>query len=125
MSAMDAPEALLLIGPACPHCAAMLEVLSGLVKTGAIASLEVVNVAQRPERARALGVRSVPWLRLGEIELQGAHTEGEIKHWLTRLQSTEGKSDYLRDLLQAGKLDKVIDMARDNTENLQALLRLA
>jgi thioredoxin-like negative regulator of GroEL len=119
------PEALLLIGPACPHCSALLEVLSKLVKSGAIAQLNIVNVVQRPEQARQLGVRSVPWLRLGEFELEGAHSEGEIKQWLERLGSIQGKSVYLNDLLLSGKLEKVAQMARSNADNLRALLLLA
>jgi hypothetical protein len=118
------PQALLLIGPACPHCAALLEVLGKFVKNGAIAQLTVVNVAAMPEPARQLGVRTVPWLRLGEFELEGAHTEGEISQWLQRLNSVEGKSVYLNDLLLAGKLDKAIDLVRSDLGALQSLLLL-
>lgn len=125
MADIQSPEALLLIGPGCPHCGALLEVLSRLVKSGAIAQLNVVNVAQRPEQARQLGVRSVPWLRLGEFELQGAHSEGEIQQWLARIGSIEGKSIYLNDLLMSGKLEKVIQMAKSDSDNLRALLLLA
>ena len=125
MPTKQTPEALLLIGPACPHCAALLEVLSKLVKSGAIAQLNVVNVSQRPEQAKQLGVRSVPWLRLGEFELEGAHSEGEIKQWLERVGSLQGKSVYLNDLLFSGKLDKVTQLAKSNPENLRALLILA
>ena len=119
------PEALLLIGPGCPHCSALLEVLNKLIKNGSIAQLNVVNVAQRPEFARQLGVRSVPWLRLGSFELEGAHSEGEIKQWLERLGSVQGISAYLNDLLLSGKLEKVIKMARSDPNNLRALLLLA
>ncbi|WP_455211993.1 thioredoxin family protein [Kaarinaea lacus] len=125
MTTTQPPEALLLIGPGCPHCGALLEVLSKLVKSGAIAQMIVVNVAQRPEQARKLGVRSVPWLRLGEFELEGVHSEGEIQQWLERLGSIKGKSIYLNDLLMSGKLEKVIQMAKSNSDTLRALLLLS
>ena len=118
-------QVLLLIGPGCPHCAALLEVLSKLVKEGTIARLSIVNVAAQPQEARDLGVRTVPWLRLGDFELEGAHTEGEIRQWLQRLNSKEGRSVYFNDLLLAGKLDKVIDQVRNDADNLRALLLLA
>ena len=51
------PQAVLLIGPGCPHCAALLETLSKFVKSGEIARLTVVNVSAMPEQARELGVR--------------------------------------------------------------------
>lgn len=125
MTSTNAPEALLFIGPGCPHCGALLEVLSKLVKTGDIAQLNIVNVAQRPEQARERGVRSVPWLRLGEFELEGAQTEGQIKQWLQRIHSQEGKSEYIKELLLNGKLDKVIAKARNNPDTLRAMLLLA
>jgi hypothetical protein len=125
MTTTIVPDALLLIGPDCPHCSALLEVLSKLVKSGEIAQLNVINVAQRPQQAKELGVRSVPWLRLGEFELEGAHTEGQIKQWLQRGQSVEGKSEYFKDLLLGGKLDKAIAMARAHPDSLRAMLLLA
>jgi hypothetical protein len=123
-SPQNPPQALLLIGPGCPHCAALLEVLNKLVKNGTIARLTIVNVAASPEQARELGVRTVPWLQLGDFELEGAHTEGEIKQWLQRLNSVEGRSVYFNELLQSGKLEKVIEMVRDNADNLRVLLSL-
>ncbi|MCG6968474.1 MAG: thioredoxin family protein [Gammaproteobacteria bacterium] len=125
MTSTTAPDALLLIGPGCPHCGALLEVLSKLVKSGEIAQLNVINVAQRPEQARELGVRSVPWLRLGEFELEGGHTEGQIKQWLQRVQSLDGKSEYFKELLLGGKLDKAIAMARTHPDNMRSMLLLA
>jgi len=119
------PQALLLIGPGCPHCSALLDILSKYVKKGFIARLTVVNVAAQPDEARELGVRSVPWLRLGEFELEGAHSEGEIRQWLLRLGSVKGRGAYFKDLLLAGKLGKVIDKGRHDADNLRALLALA
>lgn len=121
----DPISALLLIGPGCPHCASLMDVLSKMVKQGDVAKLEIANVAVLPETARTLGVRSVPWLRLGHIELEGAHSEGEIKQWLQRMQSTEGMSVYFKQLLSQGKLDKVIEMVAANADYLHAMVLLA
>ena len=65
------PAALLLLGTHCPHCPQVLKALSELVKAGDIHKLEVVNVEQAPEIARELGVRGVPWIRVGEFTLTG------------------------------------------------------
>ena len=121
----DPISALLLIGPGCPHCASLMDVLAKMVKQGDVAKLEIANVAVLPETARNLGVRSVPWLRLGHIEFEGAHSEGEIKQWLQRMQSTEGMSVYFKQLLSQGKLDKVIEMVAANADYLHALVLLA
>ena len=68
------PDALLLLAPGCPHCPAVLEGLSGLLKEGVIGRLEAVNAAIHPERAAELGVRTVPWARIGPFELEGEQT---------------------------------------------------
>ena len=64
-------DALLLIATGCNHCPAVLEGLSRLLKQGRIGRLDVVNLAVHPETGQALGVRSVPWTRIGPFELEG------------------------------------------------------
>ena len=103
------PDALLLITPTCPHCPAVLQALSQLVKEASIGSLEVVNIAAHPERAEALGVRGVPWIRIGEFELEGSHTPGELKQWVERASSPDGVAAYLTELLDGGQLPKALD----------------
>src|SRR3990172_9510420 len=119
-----APDALLLIAPGCPYCATVLAALGELVKSGAIARLEVVNLAQRSEIARSVGVRTVPWLRLGPFELEGLRSLSELKRWAERAGTKEGMADYFDELLRDGKLEAVLELlARDPTQ-LGALLHL-
>lgn len=98
------PDALLFIAPGCPHCPIVLSGLAELVKAGSIGRLEVINVAERPEAAAELGVRSAPWTRIGPFVLEGAQTAGKLKQWAERAANGEGGSDYLRELLAAGRL---------------------
>jgi len=119
-----APDALLLIAPGCPYCATVLAALGELVKSGAIARLEVINLAQRSEIARSVGVRTVPWLRLGPFELEGLRSLSELKRWAERAGTKEGMADYFDELLRDGKLEAVLELlARDPTQ-LGALLHL-
>ncbi|MDZ7585953.1 MAG: thioredoxin family protein, partial [Thiobacillus sp.] len=91
---MPAPDALLLISTHCPHCPAMLAALADLVKQGTIGRLEAVNLEQRPEVGQALGVRSVPWLRIGRIELAGVHGKAELAGWAAKADSEAGLADW-------------------------------
>jgi len=125
MSIDESPiSAVLLIGSTCPHCSGLLQVLSKLVKSGEIGALEIINVASLPERAAEYGVRSVPWLRLGPFELDGAQTEGDIRHWLGAINSEQGMTEYLAGLLTDGKLGKVIHLVHANPLFLHHLLTL-
>jgi hypothetical protein len=119
-----APDALLVIGPGCPHCAAVLESLSRLVKEGAIGTLEVVNAAARPERAQALQVRSVPWMRLGAFQFGGAMALEELRTWAARAGTSEGLTRYIAYQLGSGRLPQVVILLKEHPDWAQALLPL-
>jgi thiol-disulfide isomerase/thioredoxin len=106
LNSMPAPDALLLISTHCPHCPAMLAALADLVKQGTIGRLEAVNLEQHPEVGQALGVRSVPWVRIGRIELAGVHGKAELAEWAAKADSEEGLADYFHMLLKEGQLPR-------------------
>ncbi len=119
---MSAPDALLLISTHCPHCPAMLSSLADLVKQGIVGRLEAVNLEQHPEVGQTLGVRSVPWLRLGKIELAGVHGKAELTDWAAKADSEAGMADYFHMLLKEGQLAKVQALIETDAELLAAVL---
>ena len=118
------PEALLLIAPGCPHCPVVLEGLSTLVKEGAVGRLEVINIAAQPERAQTLGVRTVPWARIGPFELEGLRSADELRRWAKQAHSGQGMAVYLDELLKQGQRRKVEEMVRDEPAYLGNLVEL-
>jgi len=123
MTAPPVPDAVLYLSSHCPHCPTVLQALVELVKTGAIGRLEVINLVARPELAAA-GVRSVPWVRLGEFELGGVRGQAELADWARRAASPDGLTDYFHDQLKAGALSEVVDLVRRRPATLPALLPL-
>ncbi len=124
MSQSVIPDVLLFVAPGCPHCPAVLESLAGLVKEGAIGRLEVVNAAVHPARAAELGVKTVPWARIGPFELAGALPPDELRRWAGRADSLDGMADYFFDMLKSGRRNRVEEMARQEPARLHALVRL-
>lgn len=120
----EIPDALLLLAPGCPHCPAVLKGLAGLVKAGVVGRLEVVNIAVHPEQASALGVRTVPWMRIGEFELEGVQTPGELRRWAELFGTPRGLPEFFLHLLKNGRRDKVEAMARQQPQRLLALVTL-
>ena len=118
------PEALLILGTHCPHCPAVLQALSSMVKAGELGRLEVVNLEQQPEVAQTLGVRSVPWTRLGPFELQGLRTLEELQAWALKSGSVEGMADYLSELIKEGQVKRVQTLARENESALDAVFHI-
>ena len=118
------PDALMLLGTHCPHCPSVLNGLATLVKTGTIGSLKVINIEQRPELARDLGVRTVPWVRLGPFELEGLHSETELKKWAENASSEAGMAAWLDELLSNGNIGKATRLVQSTPDAIHALLAL-
>jgi len=118
------PDALLLVAPGCPHCAAVLAALAELVKKGTIGRLEVVNIAIHPDAAQAVGTRSVPWIRIGTYELTGNYTQAELTQWAERAQEAKDANAYIKELLEQQRLDQAVAYAKAHPEQLPALLTL-
>lgn len=119
---MTAPDALLLLSSHCPHCPAALAALAELVKHGALGRLEVVNVEALPEVARALGVQSVPWVRMGAFELPGVRTRAEYARWAERAVRPNGWADYFHELLKEARLPRLLELLREDGARLAHLL---
>jgi thiol-disulfide isomerase/thioredoxin len=117
-----APEALMLLGTHCPHCPSVLASLAELVKQGVLSKLEVVNLERRPDIAKQLGVRSVPWVRIGPFDLTGLRTLTELRQWAEISGSTRGIREYIEAMLVEGEVERVLDMiARDRAVMVQVI----
>jgi thiol-disulfide isomerase/thioredoxin len=124
MSRPAAPDAQLLLSSHCPHCPAMLQILADLVKLGRLGRLDVVNVEARPEVADELGVRSVPWIRIGPFGLAGVRGREELLDWIDRVASPDGMADYFHAQLRDGHLAQVLAAVRRQPEVMAALLAI-
>lgn len=118
------PDALLLLGTRCPHCPTVLNALSAMVKEGVIGTLRAVNIEQRPDIAQELGVRSVPWVRIGPFELEGLRPEKELRDWAAKAGTTAGLGAWLDELLTTGKITRALALVRSEADALEALLQL-
>lgn len=118
------PDALLLMGCHCPYCPTVLKHLQALQAEGIIGQLETVVIEDHPERAAELGVRSVPWVRIGSFELPGLRSEQELRDWANRAAGAGGQASYLAELLESGELDKCLALLRADHAALQDLLQL-
>ena len=111
----------LFIAPGCPHCPNVLQALSELIKAGEFAELKVSNMALVPEKAQALNIRSVPWIKIGPFELTGSQTKGELQTWINRAESETGMQDYFNELLKSGELKTVIRLLKKSPDLLHHL----
>ncbi len=119
-----APHALLFTAPGCPHCPGVKAALEKLQQEGVIAVLEVNSISEQAEMAAELGVRSVPWLRLGEFILTGAQTPQQLRQWAERAADPAGMSGYLAHLLKDGELATAENLLATQPQHLSALLPL-
>jgi glutaredoxin len=125
MSDTDHPsEALMLLGAHCPHCPTVLAALTDLVKQGVIASLEVINLEKKPDVAEQLGVRTVPWVRIGWYELEGLHSKAELQQWAELAGTGDGAIAYFSEVLAAGQVSKVLAILKKDPELMSYMFDL-
>lgn len=117
-------KALLLTAPGCVHCAAVKKILDKLLVEGLIEELEIIDVSSQPNIANQYNVKSVPWLKLGPFELQGAQHETDLRKWISLLDEPDGMTRYLKHLFATGELSHVIDLIREKPELIENLLAL-
>lgn len=118
------PDALFLLGTHCPHCPTVLQGLANLVKAGTLGSLKIVNIEQRGDIARELGVRTVPWVRIGAFELEGLRSEKELREWAVKATANTGMTDWLDELLSSGNIRKPLERIKSEPALMGALLEL-
>ena len=118
------PDALFLLGTHCPHCPTVLQGLANLVKAGTLGSLKIVNIEQRGDIARELGVRTVPWVRIGAFELEGLRSEKELREWAVKATADTGMTDWLDELLSSGNISKPLERIKSEPALMDALLEL-
>lgn len=120
----SAPDALLLMTGGCPHCPAALQALTVLLKEGAIGRLEVINVAVHIEEAESRGVQSVPWIRIGPFEVEGAATPGRLRELAQGVNDDMVFDAWLLETLKSGKRQKFEALVRQEPDRIHALARM-
>jgi len=121
---MPAPEATLLLGTYCPHCPSVLQHLSELVKKGDLSQLHVVNIEAAPETAQQYGVRSVPWIKIGDSVLTGLQPLEALKQ---RIEWANNKNKLLSEFdhkLSHGDVQKVIESIKDKKQQFTVIMQL-
>jgi thiol-disulfide isomerase/thioredoxin len=108
----------------CAHCPAVLTALTELLKEGKFSQLQVINISLQPELAAPYGVRSVPWIKIGDLVLTGTQNKAELLKAISQASSASGLSEHYAELLNNGQLQEVIDDLNKQPDKLQHLLEL-
>lgn len=98
------PAVLLATTPNCPHCPGMKKILQQLEQRQLLAELQIIDITQNPQLAEQYQIRSVPWLRIAELEFTGAYPQGELEYWVTHANTDVGIRQYLSHALENGRL---------------------
>ena len=118
------PDALMLKGTHCPFCPRVQQSLQELRESGHIGKLEILNIEKNPEVAKELGVRTVPWVRIGPYELDGLRSTTEFREWADKAGTTAGLSMWLDELLGSGQIAEAFELVSAGQSGIDALLEL-
>ena len=120
----DKPDALILVSSHCPHCHALEKLLRERETNDLLGKLDVINIEKMPEVAQQYGVRSVPWLQLGDFVFEETLTPVELDRWIGHAKAGDGQSPYIDYLLGHGKLSKAIEWIEKGSASLQAVIQI-
>ncbi|MDH5517069.1 MAG: thioredoxin family protein [Gammaproteobacteria bacterium] len=118
------PSVVMLLASGCSHCPAVLNQLCELLKSGEISQLTAINISQQPEAAQQYKIRSVPWLKIGDIELLGNHSKDELLRAIKQAGSSDGLIEYYDELLNNGQLNDAIELLKKQPDKLALLLEM-
>jgi thiol-disulfide isomerase/thioredoxin len=116
--------ATLFISGTCPHCPAVMQSLTHLVKAGKLARLDIYNIELNADAAAIRGVRSVPWVQLGPFELTGLRSQNELLQWIERIDDPAMMAAYFAEQITSGDMDKVQTTIENNPHLFSLLLQL-
>lgn len=117
-------EVLLLIGTHCPYCSGVISSFGKLVKSGVIPRLEIINIEQHPDIAMKYGVRSIPWMKIGEITLTGNYSAEELREWIIKSQTADADVETVSELLNTSRVDEVTKMIRKDPKVMDTILKI-
>ena len=121
---MTSVNAILILTSQCPHCASVMKSLSEMVKQGELASLEIINLEKKPEMAKKLGIRTIPWIKIGWFELEGLHSQKELQQKAQQAASDEGVLAHISEELLEGMVNKVLSLIEGQHNLIRHVLEL-
>ena len=124
MNKSTSRSAILFISGTCPHCPAVLQALTTLLKNGSLAHLNIFNIELNPEAASHYGVRAIPWVQIGPYELTGPRSQNELLQWIERVDDPAAMAEYFAEQIIQGEMHKVLITIENNPPLFNALLRL-
>ena len=124
MNQADNPKTILLVSSHCPHCHTLETLLRERMANGLLGSLDVINIEQFPEVAQQYGVRSVPWMQLGDFVFEEVLAPAELDGWIAQVREGRGQAQYIMHLLERGKLVKAIEWVEKGNATLKAIISI-
>ncbi len=123
------PQVLLLISSGCNVCPSVLQALCDLLKEGFIASLTTINLSVTPKATvkdytAPSNIKTVPWIRIGEFELEGRHSPSELRLWAERSNHDSGWSYYFTYLIENSHRYKVAEKIGQQENLINVLIDL-
>ena len=118
------PRVLLATTPGCPHCPGIKRILQQFEQAGQLAELQIIDITQHPQTAEQYHIRSVPWLKIADLEFNGAYSQGELEYWVKHANTEPGIRQYLSDELEQGRLADVDQQIQSHPDWLDIVVSL-
>jgi len=110
------PVVQLATAPGCPYCPTMKRQLQQLQARGLLSDLQIIDISHAPDFANQNRIRSVPWIKIGELVFTGSQSLPELEHWITRAGDDDGIREYIIRELETGRLSAVDELLHNHPQ---------
>ena len=107
----------------CQLCPQMEKIFKNMYESGAVNSLEVMDVAQHPEIAKQYNIRSVPFYLINDVAFSGLKSATDIRQ-LLGMDETKKFEQQISQLLTEGDLGSTQELVSSNEGARKAMIQL-
>lgn len=107
----------------CQLCPQMEKIFKNMYESGAVNSLEVMDVAQHPELAKQYNIRSVPFYLINDVAFSGLKSATDIRQ-LLGMDETKKIEQQISQLLTEGDLGSTQELVSSNEGARKAMIQL-
>ncbi len=118
------PEILMLSSASCTNCKSLKMILKKLKPANLYSNIVEKNVESNSQLVSQYNIKSVPWIKINDMEFFGLLTEAELKFWLKQANHSNPMLVYFTELLKKGSLIQAIQIVKRNTTHLETLIEL-
>lgn len=118
------PDVIIATTRQCPHCPAVKHLFQEFLQRNLINQLKIIDLESEPDFSQQYAIRSVPWVKIAELEFVGVHSRADYEYWATHVNDEVSIQKYVIEQLNTGGLNIIERLVKAHPNLLLASIPL-